>query len=748
MPLQWSFFFSYASVFLISIITLGTIVYTLVKNSILENITSELDKTSSSVVDMVRIAATVSAKNYLKTISETKLREIESIHKKYKKIASSEGEAQKEALGFLKSQKIGHSGFIIVSKQGQIVDKLNAHQKDLPGIDYASLVRTYSNRKYVELKLPGLKDVLIYNFDFAPWMWTISIVVFKKDLPELINIDDFRESVSSLRFSKTGYAFIYNGDCEVLAHPKFPAGEILNKVSENMRQPLLKMCAEKSGQQRYFWKNPQDDSFLEKIAIYKYIEEYDWIAGASIYVSEITNPLKSIRNTIIAVFSITIIFTLLISFRISTKITKKLILADRLKEKNTKLAAIAKTIQMLAHDVRKPFSMLDGVLSLMESINSISDLRKSLKQYIPEVKKALTSVKVMIADVMEVGRITRLDQKPVSPEFLIEASLNEVCHMQREARITIKYDLNHRFKVNVDSLKIQRVFSNIINNAFEAMIDNAGELWFFTEEDLNSQLTLICIGNSGSFIHKDEVSKIFDAFYTKNKQGGTGLGLAIAQEVIGAHGGKIWCKSSERNQTVEFFFLLPTARNIPNTCASVLPPNSESINEAFGKSIINSEDKRIDEDFDCVAQSCEKTIIRKSNARKRSFRLGIVDDEELYRNALNDLIIRSKDLEKCIDIYHFSDSASVLKASEAGLLDILICDVDLGLNSLHGFDIVSEIRKQGNNMPICIHSNCCSPDHYEQAVKSGAQAFISKPMNRAQILKFIANSINAHLPLG
>lgn len=737
-PLQWSFFFSYSTVFLISIITLGTIVYTLVKNSIIENLTNELDKTSSSVVDMVRIAATVSTKNYLKTISVSKLKDIELMHSRSKNKSKTELDTKKEVLNFIKNQKIGRSGFIFVSKQGESVSKLLANRKHFKKSDYISLIQANNNRRYTELKLSDSTDIAIYNFDYEPWQWTVSIVVFKKDLPELINIDDFRESVSSLRFAKTGYAFIYNGDCEVLAHPKFPVGKILDKVGPNMQHTLLKMCEEKNGRQRYLWKNPQDDHFLEKIAIYKYIKEYDWIAGASVYVSEISTPLESIRNTIVIVFSITIIFTLLISFRISTKISKKLILAERLKEKNTKLTAIAKTIQMLAHDVRKPFSMLDGVLSIIESISSLSELQKAVKQYIPEVKKALTSVNVMITDVMEVGRTKQLYQKPISPELLIEASLKEVCHIQRKANANIKYHLKHNFMVHVDAVRVQRVFSNIINNAFEAMRANKGTLWFFTKENLASQFTQFCIGNSGSFIKKNETAKIFDAFYTKNKQGGTGLGLAVAQEIIYAHGGKIWCKSSEEKQTVEFYFLLPIAENFPKIYPSILPPNTKSIVEAFGKTPI---DKEISENYDSVVQACEKIIIDKSNKRGKAFNLGIVDDKELYRNVLNDLIIRSKNLKKCIEIHHFNDGAAVLKVCEQGLLDILICDVDLGQKSMHGFDIVAAIRKRGNNIPVCIHSNFCSPDHYEQAVAIGAQAFISKPMNRAQILKFITSSI-------
>ena len=420
----------------------------------------------------------------------------------------------------------------------------------------------------------------------------------------------------------------------------------------------------------------------------------------------------------------------------------KLLQKIKLAEKNqAKLDGITQVTQMLAHDVRKSFSMLNGMLSILESINNISELRKTVKQYTPDVKRALASVNAMINDVMEVGRNTQPKQEPVSPESLIESSLVEACHMFRPAIVNIKYDLNHNYMVNVDSLRLQRVFSNIITNAIEAMDDHCGSMWISTKEDINSQFTTFCIGNNKSFIPKKEISKLFDAFYTKNKQGGTGLGLAIAHKVISAHGGKIWCESSEIKQTVAFFFTLPVAMGNLNKKTLILPINTKAIVEKFGKSTIGREDESLDDRHDSVIQSCEKAIIEKANDLAKSIKLGIVDDEPLYRNALNELIIRSKNIEKFIEIHQFPDSDSVLKACEAGLLDILICDVDLGKKSLNGFEIVKIIRKRGDDIPICIHSNRCSPDHYEQAVKLGAQAFISKPMNRAQILKFITNSI-------
>lgn len=66
--------------------------------------------------------------------------------------------------------------------------------------------------------------------------------------------------------------------------------------------------------------------------------------------------------------------------------------------------AITQMTQMLAHDTRRPFTMLEGVLSLIESAND-SESRQIAKKLIPEVRRALQAVNGMIADVMEAGSI-------------------------------------------------------------------------------------------------------------------------------------------------------------------------------------------------------------------------------------------------------------------------------------------------------------------------------------------------------
>ena len=116
------------------------------------------------------------------------------------------------------------------------------------------------------------------------------------------------------------------------------------------------------------------------------------------------------------------------------------------------------------------------------------------------------------------------------------------------------FDLKHSHMILVEPHKVRRVFSNILSNAVQA-VGRGGHIWFNTKED--GKQIVFCIGNSNSFISNEDHSRLFEAFFTKNKKGGTGLGLAIAQKVVQAHGGEIWCKSSLEKMTVEFFFSLP-----------------------------------------------------------------------------------------------------------------------------------------------------------------------------------------------
>ena len=139
------------------------------------------------------------------------------------------------------------------------------------------------------------------------------------------------------------------------------------------------------------------------------------------------------------------------------------------RDKNIRFESIAKTTQMLAHDVRKPFSMISAVLSILQVDSSPEFIENELPNMLDGVQRAMTSVNGMIRDVMEIGSEGAITASPTSQASLIEMSLSEIVRIYPNSDVQFEYDLAENLSVQVDSIKIIRVYSNIIGNAFEAI---------------------------------------------------------------------------------------------------------------------------------------------------------------------------------------------------------------------------------------------------------------------------------------
>jgi PAS domain S-box-containing protein len=96
-------------------------------------------------------------------------------------------------------------------------------------------------------------------------------------------------------------------------------------------------------------------------------------------------------------------------------------------------------------------------------------------------------------------------------------------------------------EVRGDSRSLDRVFTNLISNAVDAMTDTGGTLAVKGETD-NSipghQYVVIHISDTGPGIPEDMKDHIFEPFVTTREKG-TGLGLAITKEIINSHKGSI-----------------------------------------------------------------------------------------------------------------------------------------------------------------------------------------------------------------
>lgn len=400
--------------------------------------------------------------------------------------------------------------------------------------------------------------------------------------------------------------------------------------------------------------------------------------------------------------------------------------------KNKENEAIARTTQALAHDVRKPFTMLQSLLLLMESNKGKVESNRITSEFIPEIKKSLASVNGMISDIMEVGSESKLVTELVDPYTLIENSIRDTFRYNENIDIQFQYHFNHKHQLQINSLKVLRVFSNILSNALQAM-KNKGHIWFKTEEiEVNGQNMIeFCIGNDNSYIEQADFQNLFEAFFTKNKKGGTGLGLAIAKKVINSHGGKIRCESSQKTG-VEFYFTLPIAGSSHASKGPKLPQNSH---EVYSNSIYT---KKVTEAEDSLSSTAdiEAKILDLLSITKQKLHVVIVDDETIYSHLIQNFITQSLGLAEFIQFDTYENIDLAEKEILANNPDLVFMDIDLN-SDINGFELSEKIRQSGFKNKICIHSNRGSFECEQEFIKSNADLMIPKPMASAQFFNLL-----------
>jgi len=103
---------------------------------------------------------------------------------------------------------------------------------------------------------------------------------------------------------------------------------------------------------------------------------------------------------------------------------------------------------------------------------------------------------------------------------------------------------------------LTQAFSNIINNGCQAM-GNGGLL--IVDINPNGRNVNISIQDTGRGMSHEEITRIFDPFYT-TKPLGVGLGLAISKRIIEDHGGRIKVESRLSHGTI-FTVSLPLLKS-------------------------------------------------------------------------------------------------------------------------------------------------------------------------------------------
>jgi PAS domain S-box-containing protein len=258
-----------------------------------------------------------------------------------------------------------------------------------------------------------------------------------------------------------------------------------------------------------------------------------------------TNPIvnRTLEEYTFPIFDASGNLSLIINYGIDVtdkiKMERQLVQADKMASLGTLAAGIA-------HEIRNPMATIN--LNTQILLRDL-DLDEEHQVYMLDIQKEVKKIERIISEILEFS-------KP-RPAHLVESNINEVVLSVHElTRVQLrKDDLRVHFNLNdslpavlIDPAQVSQVVINLVINAMQAM-PAGGDLTITTQMDLITRRVELLVNDTGVGIPPDNLSKIFDPFFT-NKPEGTGLGLAIARQILEKNQAAIQVSSKKGKGTV------------------------------------------------------------------------------------------------------------------------------------------------------------------------------------------------------
>jgi PAS domain S-box-containing protein len=219
-----------------------------------------------------------------------------------------------------------------------------------------------------------------------------------------------------------------------------------------------------------------------------------------------------------------------------------------------KLAATARLVQTLAHEVRNPLNNINlSVEQLMADNDKAENPSLPLFQIIHRNGKRIAK---LIDELLASARPTEVEFEKADLHELIA----DVIVAAKDRSTLQQVQLNSKLAeselfINADVQKFKIALLNIVMNAIEAVESNKGIVSI--ETSTYDDRHVIRIEDNGSGIQPENLSKLFEPYFT-SKRNGMGLGLAAALNILQAHKATIDVQSQVEKGTM-FTIAIPKA---------------------------------------------------------------------------------------------------------------------------------------------------------------------------------------------
>ena len=223
--------------------------------------------------------------------------------------------------------------------------------------------------------------------------------------------------------------------------------------------------------------------------------------------------------------------------------------------RSERLAALGQLSAGLAHEIRNPLAVIKGSAeTLTRTLGASNALAAELAGYISsEVNK----LNALVSRFLDFARPLDLDLRSQELPALIDEALKSVRDRFPGDRVEVEREYAPDLpKAPVDAALCEQVFTNLTQNAYEAMAGDGKLRIKVAAANANGRRGVeIDFQDTGPGVTEGLGEQIFNPFFTTKKDG-VGLGLSIVSKIVDQHHG--WIRvSSEPGKGACFRVFLP-----------------------------------------------------------------------------------------------------------------------------------------------------------------------------------------------
>lgn len=357
----------------------------------------------------------------------------------------------------------------------------------------------------------------------------------------------------------------------------------------------------------------------------------------------------------------------------------------------------------ISHEFRTPLTLIQGQLDLLAR----QEMPGVLKGYLMSVRRNALRLRDLVNELIDFRKQEQgYMSLKVSRQDLV-AYLADVCGTFEEygriREVELRYEPGmERLEVPFDSVQLQKVFYNLISNAFKHT-DRGGRITVTLSAD--DAQAVVKVADTGHGIEEKFFTTIFERFYhheADTQDAGVGIGLALSKGIVELHGGRIGVESEV---------------GVGSTFTVTLLLNPDFSGNANVEVVGTQEHVRPAPVADYLPAP------ERIPGSEELPRLLVVEDDDELRSMFGTIFAQHYRVTLA------ADGTEGLRLAREEQPDLIVSDVLMP--GMSGTELCAAVKREFGtcHIPVILLTALSSPEQRITGLESGADDYVSKPFD-------------------